>query len=112
MQFRKVSVDKRIFASLLRCCVAVVLLSTSAEAMADDVPSDVINSPARQAFLAGTSKDCPGCDLRGVSLKRRDLSGADLTGADLTDAVLHAARLTNAKLATLNCGTRTSTRPI
>ena len=71
----------------------------SAVAFADDTPK---NSPQRQAFLAGSTKDCPGCDLRGVRLKRRDLSGADLTGADLSDAVLHAAKLTNAKLVNAN----------
>src|ERR1700722_8484810 len=79
MQFRRVSVDGRTSRMLLRGCVTLALLCTNAEAMADDVPSDVVDSPARQAFLAGTSKDCSGCDLRGVRLKHRDLSGADLT---------------------------------
>ena len=85
------------FRAVLRCGGTLALLC-SITAMTDDVPRDAKDSPERQAFLAGASKDCPGCDLRGVSLKRRDLSGADLTGADLTDAVLHAARLTKAKL--------------
>ena len=40
----------------------------------------------RAAFLAGTAKDCPGCDLRGASLDRRDISGADLSDANLRGA--------------------------
>src|ERR1700735_5793378 len=84
---------------MLLLCVTALALPWPAAAVADEKLSDVRDSPERQAFLAGTSKDCPGCDLRDAKLKRRDLSGADLTGADLTDAVLHAARLTNAKLA-------------
>ena len=53
----------------------------------------------REAFLAGTTKDCPGCDLAGVRMKGRDLSGANLAGADLTRAVLHRANLSKANLA-------------
>jgi uncharacterized protein YjbI with pentapeptide repeats len=47
----------------------------------------------REAFLAGFSNDCPGCDLAGADLKRRDLAGADLSGADLSGATLHRAKL-------------------
>src|ERR1700735_3760296 len=97
MRFQKINPGMRGLRLLLRYGAALALFS-SAAAFADEATQDVRNSPERQAFLAGTSKDCPGCDLRDAKLKRRDLSGADLTGADLTDAVLHAARLTNAKL--------------
>ena len=97
MQFQKVSLNICKSRSFRRFGAALVLLS-AATAMADEVPSDVVDSPQRKAFLAGTTNNCPGCDLRDVSLKRRDLSGADLTGADLSGATLHAARLTNAKL--------------
>ena len=41
-------------------------------------------APDRDAFLAGATKDCPGCDLHNAGLKRRDLTGANLAGADLT----------------------------
>ena len=83
MQFLTVAIQTPTVRSLLYGCAALVLVSTSGGAMADDVPADVVDTPARQAFLSGTTKDCPGCDLRGVNLKRRDLSGADLSGADL-----------------------------
>ncbi len=42
--------------------------------------------------------NCPGCDLRGVNLKRQDLRGANLAGADLSGAILHAANLAGADL--------------
>ena len=61
----------------------------------------------RAAFLAGTAKDCPGCDLRGASLDRRDLAGADLSGANLRGAtfsrtILRGANLAGADLAGAN----------
>src|SRR5271167_829577 len=61
----------------------------------------------RPAFLAGATKDCPGCDLRGASLDRRDLSGADLSGANLRGAtfsrtILRGANLSGADLAGAN----------
>src|SRR4051812_40832109 len=95
--FQKVSLNICKSRSFRRFGAALVVLF-AATAMAQELPSDVVDSPQRRAFLAGTTKDCPGCDLREVSLKRRDLGGADLTGADLSGATLHAARLTNAKL--------------
>jgi len=61
----------------------------------------------RAAFLAGTVKDCRGCDLRGASLDRRDLAGADLSGANLRGAtfsrtILRGANLSGADLAGAN----------
>ena len=51
-----------------------------------------------QAFLAGQSKDCRGCDLRDQVLARRDFVGADLSGANLTGAVLVESNFTGANL--------------
>lgn len=56
-------------------------------------PADALN-----AFLAGATRDCPGCDLTGANLKRRDLAGADLSGANLSGANLHRALLGGANL--------------
>ena len=49
-----------------------------------------------EAFLAGTSKDCPGCNLAGAKLKRRNLAGADLSGANLAGASFHRSNLRGA----------------
>lgn len=51
-----------------------------------------------EAFLAGFTIDCPGCDLSGANLKGRNLAGADLTGANLSGATLHRALLGGATL--------------
>lgn len=61
-------------------------------------PGPLLPNP-REAFLAGHSIDCPGCDLGGADLRRRDLSGADLSGANLEEAVLHRVNLRKANLA-------------
>ena len=60
---------------------------------------------AEARFLAGESKDCPGCTLAGADLRYRDLTGADLTGANLAGAVLHRAVLKSATLAGANLDT-------
>lgn len=52
----------------------------------------------KDAFVAGLSRNCPGCDLTGLNFKRRDLSGADLRGADLTGTSFHRAILRGADL--------------
>lgn len=62
----------------------------------------VATAEGRDAFLAGLTRNCPGCDLTLVSLKRRDLTGADLSGANLTDASLHRAVLRQANLSGAN----------
>jgi uncharacterized protein YjbI with pentapeptide repeats len=49
-------------------------------------------------LLIARAMNCPGCDLRGVNLKRADLTGANLAGADLSGANLHAVNLTGADL--------------
>ena len=50
------------------------------------------------AFLAGETKNCPGCSLPGANLKRRDLTGANLAGANLRGASFHRAVLRGANL--------------
>ena len=60
------------------------------------VPALPQASGDREAFLAGTTKDCPGCDLAGVRIKGRDLSGGNLAGADLSGATLRHAKLERA----------------
>src|SRR5215813_9497983 len=70
--------------------VAVVALAAQLPAAQADPRSD---------FLAGATKACPGCDLSGLSFKRRDLTGADLSGANLKDANFHDAKLAGARLA-------------
>src|SRR5258708_6540920 len=54
--------------------------------------------PDAAAFVAGQTKDCPGCNLAGVSLKRRNLAGANLAGANLAGASFHRAVLRGANL--------------
>jgi uncharacterized protein YjbI with pentapeptide repeats len=61
----------------------------AASARMSGAPSD----DPRAAFLAGRTKDCPGCDLGDADLRRRDLGDANLAGANLAGAVLHRANL-------------------
>ena len=49
-------------------------------------------------LIAGTVKQCRGCDLHGANFKKADLAGVDLTGANLTDATFHRADLRGAIL--------------
>jgi Pentapeptide repeats (8 copies) len=51
-----------------------------------------------EAFLAGTTKDCPGCNLAGAKLKRRNLADADLSGANLAGASFHRSSVRGANL--------------
>ena len=53
-------------------------------------------------FIAGKTKDCPGCNLAGANLKRRNLAGANLSGADLTDASFHRSNLRGANFSGAN----------
>ena len=68
--------------SLYRSFVLIVLASV----WSGSVAAQSSGNADREAFLAGKTADCPGCDLSGVRLKRRDLSGADLTNAKLDGA--------------------------
>lgn len=54
--------------------------------------------PDEREMLTARAVNCPGCDLRGVDLKRSVLTGANLAGADLTGANLHEANLRFADL--------------
>ena len=80
---------------------AVVALAASLLLTMPASPQDVGD---RDAFIAGTTNDCPGCDLTGVRMKGRNLAGANLAGADLTRAVLHRANLSKANLAGAKLG--------
>jgi uncharacterized protein YjbI with pentapeptide repeats len=80
-----------VLASVLFCGTAAATAAPSA-ADADALAQN------REAFLAGKTNDCPGCNLDGVSLKYRDLQGANLAGADLDGVNLHRANLANANL--------------
>ncbi len=65
-------------------------------------PEEPVSSSPQEAFLAGATVDCPGCDLAAADLRRRDLTGANLSGANLKGAVLHRAVLRGANLAAAN----------
>ncbi len=56
------------------------------------------SGPTDRDLLIARAMQCPGCDLRGVNLKRADLTGANLAGADLTGANFHEAILRQADL--------------
>jgi uncharacterized protein YjbI with pentapeptide repeats len=56
----------------------------------------------RDAFLAGLTNDCPGCELVEAQLQRRDLTGANLSGANLSGANLIAANLNKTDLIQAN----------
>ncbi|MCI5137137.1 MAG: pentapeptide repeat-containing protein [Candidatus Electrothrix sp. AR1] len=45
-----------------------------------------------------TTKQCPGCDLKGAVLTRMDLREANLQGADLSEAKLSLTNLSKANL--------------
>jgi uncharacterized protein YjbI with pentapeptide repeats len=62
-------------------------------------PPSIAGTTLAERFLAGESKDCPGCDLAGADLRGRDLSGANLADADLSNAILHRAVLRNTNFA-------------
>lgn len=69
---------------MTRAMIALVVLTLGGPAFADD-------AGLKAAFLAGSSNDCPGCDLTRTNLTYRDLTGANLEGANLTKARLHRA---------------------
>src|ERR1700722_375495 len=80
---------------IMRMVQAGVLLCAAAALAATD---------ERAAFLAGTSKSCPGCDLAGLDLsgrvfKRAKLEGAKLARATLTGTDFFRAGLAHADLA-------------
>src|SRR5260370_30250420 len=75
--------------------IATFALALCASATAHQVAAQSAD-PA--AFIAGQTKDCPGCNLAGVSLKRRNLACANLAGANLAGAIFHRAVLRGANL--------------
>ena len=80
--------DRR-YAALAVTLATVMAFVATATAAAQD----------RDAFLAGQSIKCPGCDLSGANLDRRDLTGADLSGANLRGATFSRTILRGANLA-------------
>src|SRR6516162_2489817 len=80
-------------ASLLTAIAAAAVCASAAFHLASAQQPD---NPA--AFLAGQTKDCPGCNLAGVSVKRRNLAGANLAGANLAGASFHRAVLRGSNL--------------
>jgi uncharacterized protein YjbI with pentapeptide repeats len=75
--------------------VAFVMLASGFEAAG---PGAMAQAQDAAAFLAGTAKDCPGCNLAGASLKRRNLTGVNLAGANLAGASFHRSVLRGANL--------------
>src|SRR5580700_7010849 len=102
----KTSSAKRIAArhwrSILAAAIAIIAVNGEAARRGAAAQADVA------AFLAGDSKDCPGCNLpganlaganlRGASFHRAVLRGANLSGADLTEANLNKTDLIQANL--------------
>ena len=86
----------RRYAALFARLLTILMPMACAPAGAQD------RGASREAFLAGQTINCPGCDLAGASLDRRDLTGADLSGADLRGATFSRAILRNANLAGAN----------
>ena len=63
--------DGKMFRSLAAALGLAFFAGSAGAATADDV-SD---------FLAGTTIDCPGCDLAGAQINHRAMAGANLAGA-------------------------------
>lgn len=63
------------------------------------MPPPLNNDPRRDAFIAGESLQCPGCDLSGLILKRRNFEGANLAGANLANTSFHRSNLRGANFA-------------
>jgi uncharacterized protein YjbI with pentapeptide repeats len=77
-----------------------------AAAAASGAIPDAAQDPRAQ-FIAARTVNCRGCDLAGLSFKRRDLTGADLSGANLEGtsfyrAVMRGADLSGARLSRAN----------
>ena len=71
----------------------IVMAAVALLCMASPVLADKVDD-----LIAGTIKECRGCDLQGANFKKADLAGVDLAGANLTDATFHRANLRGAIL--------------
>src|SRR5262245_51266624 len=78
--------------------LAIAIFALALCASATFVHQAAAQSANPAAFLAGQTKDCPGCNLAGAILKRRNLAGANLAGANLAGASFHRAVLRGANL--------------
>src|SRR5260370_20823842 len=63
--------------------IATFALALCASATAHQVAAQ---SADAAAFIAGQTKDCPGCNPAGVSLERRNLATSNLPGANIAGA--------------------------
>ena len=77
----------------MRYVIAIALVAAAAA-----FSCEAARAQDAAAFLAGQTRDCPGCNLAGAQLKRRNLAGANLAGANLAGAVFHRAVLRGANL--------------
>ena len=65
-------------------------------------PAAMPGETREQAFIYGRTLDCAGCDLSGLSFKRRDLDGANLSGANLERTSFYRTGLRGADLSAAN----------
>ena len=77
---------------------AWIVIAAIGMMMAGTATSQPASAQDVAAFLAGKTKDCPGCQLAGAQRKRRNLTGANLAGANLAGASFHRAVLRGADL--------------
>jgi uncharacterized protein YjbI with pentapeptide repeats len=78
--------------------MSVIARTAPAAPRVRPAPDPALPTEGREAFLAGRTVNCPGCDLSRANLRGRDLSRANLAGATLKDATLHRAILRDANL--------------
>ncbi|MCI5168092.1 MAG: pentapeptide repeat-containing protein [Candidatus Electrothrix sp. GM3_4] len=76
-------------------CACLLLCGTAASAESLGSSNDGIQKNFNRLV---TTKECPGCDLRGAVLTRMDLREADLQGADLSEAKLNLTNFSKANL--------------
>ncbi|RWX50060.1 Pentapeptide repeat-containing protein, partial [Candidatus Electrothrix marina] len=69
-------------------CACLLLCGTAASAESLGSADEGIKKNFNRLV---TTRQCPGCDLRGAVLTRMDLQEADLQGADLSEAKLNLA---------------------
>ncbi|WP_205747159.1 pentapeptide repeat-containing protein [Desulfopila sp. IMCC35006] len=68
----------------------------------EDSPAAPMSKEEQEHTLISLARNCPDCDLAGVTLAGAQLVAANLAGANLSGADLHAANLRRANLAGAN----------
>jgi len=76
-------------------CACLLLCGTAASA---ESLGSAVEGIQKNFNRLVTTRQCPGCDLRGAVLTRMDLQEADLQGADLSEAKLNLTNLSKANL--------------